>query len=113
MMEAIGVESLVVPVQVKKTNNYTIRIPDDEHALHVQLYFTDYNKLIANRVFFEIKNAIITALEESDYTEEFEVTFIAPEKSLYIGCETFFDNLANSLEKIVSLIEEQLIKYLD
>ena len=104
------IPELPVPVvQVKRTDKYIIKIPEDTKDLHVQIYFIEpFIRLIETKKIFNIQTEIADKLTALPIAEAFEVDIIKAEKSLYVGSVGFFNSLTSDILPVITGIEEVL-----
>lgn len=100
----------VQTAQEKKMDKYTIRVPDDSHDLHIQLYFKErFESMVASKKVFKILKEIEKRLSASDFEGDFELELITEAQSIYIGSKGFWDSLVTDAEGVLTLIESVLI----
>lgn len=99
--------------QEKKTTLYTIRIPDDEADLHVQVYFaTPFSSLIASKKVFNIIRAIEKGLSDSDLEGTFELELLPEMQSIYLGSPGFWKSFVTNIDGVLGLVEGVLTQHL-
>lgn len=95
--------------QEKSTDKYMIRVPDDEHDLHMQLYFKEpFKQMVTSKKIFKILKALEKELIASDLEGEYELELYIETESIYLGSKGFWDSLVTDIEKLVALVEKVL-----
>lgn len=97
--------------QEKSTDKYTIRVPDDNHDLHMQLYFKEpFKQMVTSKKVFKILKALEKELTASDLEGEFELELYTETESIYLGSRDFWDSLVTDIGKLIALVEKVLDK---
>ena len=103
----------IITAQVKDTEKYTLRVPDDSEDLHLQIHFVKpFKALVASKHIYKIEREIKAALEASDIDGEFELEIVLANESMYLGSPGFWQSLTSSIEELLVVVEGVLNKYL-
>ena len=99
--------------QEKKTALYSIKIPDDDTDLHVQVYFTaPFSALVASKKVFNIIRDIERELASSDLEGTFELELMPEVQSIYLGSLGFWKSFVTDVNAVLGLVEKVLIQNL-
>lgn len=101
-----------LPVQTfqeKKTEKYLVKIPDDSHDLHIQLYFTEpFESMVTSKKIFKIIRELEARLGAADLEGDFEMELITEAQSIYLGSKGFWDSLVTDIDGVLRLVEGTL-----
>ena len=112
----LGADIPVLPIPkvlVKRTEKYTIKIPEDPDNLHIQIFFNEpWSKMVNSKKVFKVQAEVSKMISALDIPYEFEVTIIPDEQSLYIGANGYLKSLTSTILDITDPTEKVLAECL-